>query len=145
MIEKVLIEKVTLPENLRKLYNDQAEEAQRKKAQSIRLAADIEKANTDAAIAMIQSKTEADKITMVESAKAEATATMLAKVAQALKKENLTEEQISHAIRTYLIAHNENAVIYLGDNNNEARTIAAGISGSRSEESKGYSKAREKH
>lgn len=130
-VERILIEKVTLPEVLRKLYNDKAEEAQKKQAQAIRLAADIEKANAESTIAGIKAKTEANKIAIVEKANADAIANKLAQVAKSLKAEGLSEEQTSIAIRTYLMAQNENAVIYLGDNG-EAQKIAAGISGGRS-------------
>ena len=58
-------------------------------------------------------------------------ANKLAQVAKSLKSEGLSDEQTSIAIRTYLMAQNENAVIYLGDNG-EAQKIAAGISGGRS-------------
>lgn len=127
-IESVLIEKVTLPENLRKLYNDKAEELQKRQAQTIRLAAEKEKAENDAVINKINAKAEAEKISLIENAKAKVLVEKLAQISASLQKEGLPKEQISQAIRTYIMAETGN-VIFAGDNLG-ASNIAAGIVGS---------------
>lgn len=127
-IDKVLIEKVTLPENLRKLYNDTAEERQKRNAQAIRLQAEKEKAESDATISRVNAQAEAERIQIIEAAKTETLTKRLAEVAASLKKDGHSDEQIAQAIRTYIMSETGN-VIYVGDNL-DAKNIAAGISGS---------------
>lgn len=115
-VKSVLIENVELPDNLRKLYNDQAEARQRQ------LASDIERET-----ARRQATTDADIMRIKASAEAETLAARIASIARALKAEGYTEAAVKEAINTYLVSITGNVII--AGNNQEAMNIAAGITG----------------
>lgn len=115
-VKKVLVERVELPENIRKQHNDLVEARQRRAVQNIDLAAAREKANSDAEIMKIKADAEAETL-----------ATRIASIARTLKAEGYTEAAVKEAINTYLVSITGNVII--AGNNQHAMDIAAGITG----------------
>lgn len=126
-IERILIEKVELSENLKQLYNDAIEEKQRRIAQAEKLQAAMEKAQNDAEINKINYETEAQKIKVLEEVKNEAYVDRISKLAVRLKQEGFSQESIDAYIKTMILADNGNA-IFMG-NDIEAQRIAKGVAG----------------
>ena len=126
-IERILIEKVELSENLKKLYNDAIEEKQKRIAQAERLMAEKEKALNDAEINKIQYEIEAEKTRIFEEIKNNAYVDRISKLAVSMKKEGFDQHSIEAYIRTMILADNGNT-IFLG-NDTEAQKIAKGVAG----------------
>lgn len=130
-VSKVIFEKVKLPERLKKLYNDAAEEEQRRKAQAVKLQAEKEKATAEAEIISIKANAEAKRIGIIENAKAEAWLKQMKSLVPYLISQNIPTNNIAKLIEDqYRIktAAEGNAFISIGDsNNNMAANIAAGI------------------
>lgn len=129
-VQKIMIEKVNLSENLKKLYNDAAEEKQKRIAQTERLQAETEKAKNDAKIRRINSNAEADQIKTIEAAKnsmyidkinAENLAYIekIAKVVQELKKNGLSDDNVNACIRAMILSENGNTVFTDGGLNSQ--------------------------
>lgn len=127
-ITRVTFEKVRLPERLKKLYNDAAEEEQKRKAQAVRLKAEQEKAEADAKRMKILADAEAEKIKVIENAKAEAWLNQKKSFVAYLISQNIPVETIAEQLKIK-IASEGNAFVTIGDanSNNTAANIAAGL------------------
>lgn len=116
-VKKVLIEKVELPENIRKQQDDLVEARKKQEVKDVELQTAKNEAITQAEIKIITA-----------NAEAEALATKLAKVISALRTEGCyTDETLADAVKAYIYATTGN-VIFTG-NNQDAMNIAAGITG----------------
>lgn len=126
-INKVIFEKVKLPERLKRLYNDAAEEEQKRKAQAVRLQAEQEKAETEAKIMSIRAKAEAEKIALIEKAKAEAYINKMTQFVDTLQSKGIPSKEIAEQLKLEIASKNGNAIFMSGDNNNIRNDIASGI------------------
>ena len=124
-INKVIFEKIELPERLKKLYNDAAEEEQRKKAQAVKLKAELDKANADAQIMGIKSEAEAKKISAIENAKAVASLEKINKLVDTLLGKGVPIENIEDYLKHYIMAENGNTIFMGG--NSTSNDIAMGV------------------
>ncbi len=138
-VNKVIFEKIELPERLKKLYNDAAEEEQRKKAQEVKLKAELDKANADAQIMGIKSEAEAKKISAIENAKAVASLEKINKLVDTLLGKGVPIEKIEDYLKHYIMAENGNT-IFMGGNSTSsdiAMGVAAGNAYKAKKEEKG--------
>lgn len=124
-INKVIFEKVKLPERLKKLYNDAAEEEQRRKAQAVKLQAEQEKAQAEAKIMSIKAKAEADKIAIIEGAKIDAYIKKMNQLVDTLKEKGIPTTEIAEQLKLEIASKNGNAIFMSGDNIRS--NIASGI------------------
>lgn len=124
-IEHTIFEKVELPERLKKLYNDQAEERQRRRAQAERLQAEREKALVDAEITKINAEAEAKKIKITEEAKSEAYVKRMEQLVNMLIGKGIPVEKIVEHINT-IIASEKGNTIFMNSGNGMANDIAMG-------------------
>ena len=131
-VNKVIFEKVQLPERLKKLYNDAAEEEQRKKAQTVRLKAEKEKAQNDAEVMEIRAKAEASRIEVIEAAKAEAWLKQMRNFVEYLESKNIPTANIADILTEQLkiktaTENNANTIFNFGNGSSKAADIAAGV------------------
>ena len=129
-VNKVIFEKVKLPERLKKLYNDAAEEEQRRKAQTIKLEAEKDKAKTEAQITEIKAEAEAKKIRAVEEAKTEVWMNQMTKFVEYLEAKGINSKDIVEQLKIKL-ASEGNSFVSIGESNGIASSIAAGIQASK--------------
>ena len=123
---KIIFEKIELPERLKKLYNDAAEEEQRKNAQSVRLKAELEKAESDAKISDIHADAESKKISKLGEAKTETLINKLNKVRESLVRNGVSDSEIDEIIKTLFMSENGNTAFFVGGND-MAKNIGAGV------------------
>lgn len=124
-INKVIFEKIELPERLKKLYNDAAEEEQRRKAQEVKLRAEKEKATMDAEILKIKTEAEVERLKKLEEVKADAYINKMNKLIHSLKTQGIPDEGIAEYLKTVIMAEHGNAIFMGG--NNRSNDIAMGI------------------
>ena len=124
-ISKVILEKVQLPERLKKLYNDAAEEEQRRKAQAIKLQAEQERAEAEAKIISIQAKAEAGKIALIEGAKVDAYIKKMNEFVGTLQAKGIPVSEIAEQLKLEIASKNGNTIFMGGKNN--GNDIATGI------------------
>lgn len=129
-INKVIFEKIELPERLKKLYNDAAEEEQRKKAQSVRLKAELEKARSDAQITDIHAEAESKKISKLGEAKTKSLIYKLNNLRDTLIEKGVSNEEIDEMIKTIFMSENGNASFFIGGNDT-AKSVGAGVAAGR--------------
>lgn len=125
-VEKTIFERVELPERLKKLYNDQAEEKQRRKAQAERLQAEREKALADAEITKIHAEAEAKKIKVIEDAKAIAYIQRMEKLVNMLVTKGIPADEIADYLKTEIVSERGNT-IFMNGANNRANDTAMGV------------------
>lgn len=134
-INKVIFEKIELPERLKKLYNDAAEEEQRKKAQAVKLSAELDKAKTEAEILKIQSEAEAQKISKIEAVKNKAYVDKMSSLIETMLNKGVPVEEISDYVKTIIMSENGNTIFMGG--NSKSNDIAMGVAaGKRAESAK---------
>lgn len=129
-IDRVIIEKVELPERLKKLYNDAAEAKERQKAQTIENQIQEEKAVSAAKIREIEAEAKAKEIKAIESAKTQAYIEKLTELVEKLKKQGISTGSIEKQIETLIMAEKGNAIFMAGGNTmagNIASGVAAGV------------------
>jgi len=129
-IDRVIIEKVELPERLKKLYNDAAEAKERQKAQTIENQIQEEKALSAAKIRGIESEAKAKEIKAIESAKTQAYIEKLSDLVEKLKSQGISTSSIEKQIETLIMAEKGNAIFMAGGNTmagNIASGVAAGV------------------
>lgn len=132
---KIIFEKIELPERLKKLYNDAAEEEQRKNAQSVRLKAELEKAESDAKISDIHADAESKKISKLGEAKTKSLIYKLNNLRDTLIEKGVSDGEIDELIKTIFMAENGNAAFFVGGND-IAKNVGAGVAAGRSYTSK---------
>ena len=130
-INKVIFEKIELPERLKKLYNDAAEEEQKKNAQSVRLKAELEKAESDAKISDIHADAESKKISKLGEAKTKSLIYKLNNLRDTLIEKGVSDAEIDELIKTIFMAENGNAAFFVGGND-MAKNVGAGVAAGRS-------------
>lgn len=126
-IDKVIIEKVELPEKIKQQYNDKAEEKEKRIAQGIRLEAMKEKAIAEAEIRGIEAKAKAGEIKAIEEAKNQAYIEKLFGVLEKMKAQGLSTGFLENYINTLTMAETGNTIFMNGSNNSMASDIASGI------------------
>lgn len=128
-IDKVIFEKVKLPEHLKKLYNDAAEEEQKRKAQAVRLKAEQEKAEADAKVINIRSKAEAEKIGLIEGAKIDAYIKKMNQFVETLQAKGIPTAEIAEQLKLEIASKHGNAIFMSGNRGNDSLSsnIAAGV------------------
>lgn len=126
-VNKVIFERVQLPEHLKKLYNDKAEEEQKRKAQRIRLQAEQEKAEAEAKIMNVQAKAEAEKIKIIESAKLDAYINKMTQFVDTLRAQGIPANEIAEQLKLEIASKNGNAIFMSGNNNGMGNDIASSV------------------
>ena len=132
---KIIFEMIEFPERLKKLYNDAAEEEQRKNAQSVRLKAELEKAESDAKISDIHADAESKKISKLGEAKTKSLIYKLNNLRDTLIEKGVSDGEIDELIKTIFMAENGNAAFFVGGND-IAKNVGAGVAAGRSYTSK---------
>ncbi len=130
-VNKVIFEKIELPERLKKLYNDAAEEEQRKNAQSVRLKAELEKAESDAKISDIHADAESSRISKLGEAKTKSLIFKLNEIRNTLIQKGVSDDEIDELIKTIFMSENGNAAFFVGGND-MAKNVGAGVAAGRS-------------
>lgn len=125
-VNKVIFEKVELPERLKKLYNDAAEEEQKRKAQEVKNKADQEKAESDAKIKGIELETERKRIATLESEKTKAYLEKIKQVIDLMISKGIPTDRIADYLYTLIVSENKNSTFIVGGNG-QASDIAAGV------------------
>lgn len=125
-VSKIIFKEVKLPERLQKLYNDQVEAQQQRKAQKERLEAEKEKAQMEAEIVGIKAEAEAKRIQKIEEAKADVYLNKMKNLVTYLKSQNVPTEGIADFLKTQMISENQNASFFMGGTD-QSRNIAAGV------------------
>ena len=125
-INKVIFEKIELPERLKKLYNDAAEEEQRKNAQSVRLKAELEKAESDAKISSIHADAESSRISKLGEAKTKSLIFKLNEIRDTLVQRGFSNDEIGELIKTTVMSENGNTAYFVGGND-MAKNVGAGV------------------
>ncbi len=143
-INKVIFEKIELPERLKKLYNDAAEEEQRKNAQSVRLKAELEKAESDAKISSIHADAESSRISKLGEAKTKSLIFKLNEIRDTLVQRGFSNDEIGELIKTTVMSENGNTAYFVGGND-MAKNVGAGVAAGRNYQPKStqnYSQAK---
>ena len=128
-IDRVIIEKVELPENLKRQYNDAAEARERQKALDIENETRKKKSLADAEIRENDAKAKAKEIKILEEAKTQAYIDKMIKLVDSLKKQGVSTNSIEEYIRTLIVAEKGNAIFMNagGGANSSANDIANGV------------------
>lgn len=126
-IKDVRFLNVTIPDNLKKNFDDAAEAEQERKAQAIRLKTEKERARAEAEILEIQAEAEAKKLKLVESAKIDIDKQQFDMFARAAKSVGMTESQFSDFMNIVQAGKGNAFVSVGGNNNNMAANVAAGV------------------
>ena len=125
-ILSVELKSCKLPEDLRKVYNDKAEEEQRRRAQQVRLKAEQEKAENDAKIREIEAKAKAKVIKTEEKARLNAAE----EAVNFAKNNGLSKDATDDTARVMMARGSNNSILSIstgGGNASNAGDFAAAM------------------
>lgn len=113
-IERVILEKIQLPENLKALHDNTVEELKKQQAQAIKNQTEKEKAAT-----------EAENIATIENAKNQVAINRITQLIKTMSENGFSSEQISSVIKNEIIAESGHAIFMGADQ--QSQNIASGI------------------
>ena len=125
-VNKVIFEKVELSEELKKSYNDAAEEEQKRKAQAIKNKAALEKAENDAKIKEIELQLNRKEVAMLHEERNKAFIQKLTQSIDVLKSRGIPTDKIADSLYPLIASENESSTFIVGGNG-QASDIAAGV------------------
>lgn len=125
-VNKVIFEKAELSEELKKSYNDAAEEEQKRKAQEIKNKAALEKAENDAKIKEIELQLNRKEVAMLHEERNKAFIQKLTQSIDVLKSRGIPTDKIADSLYPLIASENESSTFIVGGNG-QASDIAAGV------------------